>query len=372
MYHPDMMAYKSLFYVSGGRTNMDLTQWNNLPNEYMFKTFQDYIHDKLKHSQDLVDWLNWIAVMMAEKIRNETLVVIHRKLQTLKDERYIHQLHELENLLQNLVVLLHKKQPDPLKKNFQCHKYYNMRHQSYTNRCYHMNNIVYKDTTFCPVALSNLKEWSMIIFDKFMSSYVSNMYYVLKLKLSIFPHNIQFPPFSNLDDWEVVCEDDDHQLLSHPLLPHPHDFLTHKKCEGKRFVDKAKFEYYMEGSLSTYNVVLTNSPSPIPKLSPAIHRDEKVILTDKKDTTLHQSLYHENTNRHRSGKNKPNKRLSRILKETRKKKKTRKLHPPHRPEESEHEFDPYYGDFIGEHPYDSDYDHDYDYDYDYYDDYDYY
>lgn len=344
----------------GQNINMDLTQWNNLSNDNKFKTFQDYIHDKLSYIQVLADWLHWIAVMMAEKIRSETLVVIHRKLQTLTDERYIHQLCELQNVLQNLESLLEKKQPDPFKKNFQCRKHDNMR------RCYHFkNNIVYKCTTFCPVAFSRVQEWSTIILDKFLSSYVSNMYYVLKLKLSIFPHNIQLPPFSNVDDWEVVCEDDDHQLLSHPLLPHPRDFLTHKKCEGNRFVDKAKFEYYMEGSLRDYNVVLTHSPSPIPKLSAAIHRDEKVILTDKKDTTLHQSLYHENTNRHRSGKNKPKKLLSRILKETRKKKKTRKLHPPRRPEASEHEFDPYYGDFIGQHPYDSDHDHDYEYYYGY-------
>lgn len=363
-----MMAYKSLFYVSGGRINMDLTHWKNLHNENKFKTFQDYVNDKLSCTQDFIDWLNWIAVMMAEKIRSKSLIVIRYKLQTLTDERYLHQLRELENLLQKLERLLDKKQPNPLKKNFPCSRItfssYKL-HSTSTDkqRCYHFtNNTVYKGTTFCFFAFSNIEEWSTMLLDKFMSYYVSNMYYVLKLKLSIFPHNIQFPPFSNLEDWEVVCEDDDHQLLSHPLLPHPRDFLTHKKCEGNLFVDKAKFEYYMEGSLHTYNVVLTNSPSPIPKLSPTIHGDEKVILTDKKETTLHQSLYHENTNRHRSGKNKPKKLLSRILKETRKKKKTRRLHPPSRPEASEHEFDPYYGDFIGEHPYDSDSDSDYGYD----------
>ena len=220
---------------------------------------------------------------------------------------------------------------------------------------------------------SCLKQWSTMIFDKFMSSFVSNMYYVLKLKLSLFPHNVQFPPLNNLDDWEVVCEDDDHQLLSHPLLSHPRDFLTHKKCEGNRFVEKARFEYYMEGSFETCNVVLTDSPSPIPKLLPSTHDEEEVILTKKKET-IQQSLYHENTTHHKSGKQKNKKLLSRILKETRKKKKTKKLHPPSRPEPYEHEFDPDYDEYnyyirkqVGfNFDFDMDSDDDYVYDYDYY------
>lgn len=360
------------------RIDMDLTTWNNLHDEDKFKTFQDYLHDKLSHTPDLADWLNWVALMMAEKIRNEALVVIKQKLPRLMDERYIHQLTELDNILQKLVSLLDKKQPDRSQKELKCQKLssYKLRKKLpyyHSDRCYHfMNNVVYKGTTFCHLAFSNMEEWSAMILDKFMSFYVSNMYYVLKLKLSIFPQDIQMPPFSNVDDWEVVCEDEDYQLLSHPLLPHPRDFLTYKKCEGNRYADKAKFEYYMEGSFDTCSVVLTNSPSIIPKLLTTSYKDEEVILTKQKDT-IPQYLYHENTKGHKKGSKKPKKRLSRILKETRKKKKTRTFRPPSKPDayEDENEVDLDYDDVY---KYDDYYDDDDDDDYydDYYDYYNYY
>lgn len=365
---------------------MNIKQWNNLSNDDKFKIFQDYLHDKLSLTQDnLMGWLQWISVMMTEKTR-KNLDIIQNKLRQLRDERYIHQLNELENLLQNLATLLDKKQPNPQQKEFQCEQdpttptyrcpRYSVRYYHKNCRCIIKVRTKYHGTIFCNTSFSRLKEWSTMIFDKFMSFYVSNMYYVLKLKLSIFPRDIQFPPLDNLDDWELVCEDDDHQLLSHPLLPHPRDFLTHKKSEGERFVDKAKFEYYMDTSLDTCRVVLTHSPSTIPKLLPATRNDEEVAVSKKETDSIQQSLYHENTKQHKSGNKKPKKLLSRILKETRKKKKTKHIRPPSRPDAYEHKFDINSKVNVYNAYYYDDLDYYYDdwepicHDYDYFDDYD--
>lgn len=152
--------------------------------------------------------------------------------------------------------------------------------------------------------------------------------------------DVSFPSLSNPDHWEIICgEEKDIQILAHPLLSHPADFLIHKKREGSRYVDKAKFEYYMEDSLPKYNVVLTKTPSPIPKLVKPVHKDDVVTLTKKKENNNHLNrLYHESIKTRRNGKQKRNKPLSRILKETRKRKKTLSRLLP-RPDVYQHDFD---------------------------------
>lgn len=74
------------------------------------------------------------------------------------------------------------------------------------------------------------------------------------------------PPIDDPNSWEVVCADQDHVLLSHPLLHHPNDFLIYQPTHGARYADKARFAYQFPNTLSRYSVLLTKKPSHLPKL----------------------------------------------------------------------------------------------------------
>lgn len=88
------------------------------------------------------------------------------------------------------------------------------------------------------------------------------------------------PPLDDPDSWEVVCTDQDHVLLSHPLLHHPNDFLTYRPPHGSTYADKARFAYEFPDTLSRYNVVLTPKPSLIPKLT-----TPQPLLNNRRATT---------------------------------------------------------------------------------------
>lgn len=187
-----------------------------------------------------------------------------------------------------------------------------------------------------------LQRLSRNLFRSFMRRSVSQLYYVWKLRL----FSVHLPPPPPLDDlsiWEIICEDEEVQVLSHPLLPHPTDFLHKRKKElgGGRYVDKAQFGCYIPGTLAVHNVVFTKKPSAFPRLSSPLYREDFVC---RSNTPTPPPPFHaqSSTNSHKGGKKKRRKALSRVWKETHKKRK-----PVHRvwklheltPEEEEDEED---------------------------------
>lgn len=170
-----------------------------------------------------------------------------------------------------------------------------------------------------------------------MTPWVENMYYMRKLigMARIWVGDdllLQLPPIPPLQDiksWEIVAEDDDLQILCHPCLPHPRDFLLYDKTytpatDNNLYVEKARFQYKFQGTVETFNVVLTRSASIIPKLVrpmylPAEKRRSKQSSTSPAICSSYQESW-------RQGRTAPrkwtkNKGLSKIMKETRKKKK---------------------------------------------------
>jgi hypothetical protein len=124
------------------------------------------------------------------------------------------------------------------------------------------------------------------------------------------------------------------EMLSHPLLPHPADFLVkdkhmeEQKKKSRSYLDKAKFVYQYPGSLEKYIVVFTKTSSVIPKLtSPSFYQEEGSVVCNKEedgDAKQQQPMFSESTNyRHDTKQRKRTKRFSKVLKETRKQKKTK-------------------------------------------------
>jgi hypothetical protein len=189
----------------------------------------------------------------------------------------------------------------------------------------------------CANAKDALMEDVSEVMENFLAQWLSEYYYVWKLNQQ---GRIHFPvpvqthtmSLSDIHLWEVVCGDEEKQILSHPLLPHPLDFLEkHNRDKSSTlYVDKARFEYQIRNTLVQYPVVfLSHKTSIIPRLSP--HRpssqEEQAVCSTKQPTP--QVFYRETTTGHKKNeRHRHNKRrLSKILKETRKKNKTRLYRP---------------------------------------------
>jgi hypothetical protein len=166
-------------------------------------------------------------------------------------------------------------------------------------------------TTTCSSILKNVEKTVSLMLSFLCENIMSPLYYVRRLYHQGRFH--QFPIVLNLDvmkplgdiqSWEVVCEDEDTQYLSHPCLSHPLDFLVKKKYSNdtqSSYLQKARFEYQVQSYHDKYVVVLDKSPSKIPKLQHNVYQEEKILLQQK--TSLTTSLYQETT-RHSSCHNK--------------------------------------------------------------------
>lgn len=165
----------------------------------------------------------------------------------------------------------------------------------------------------------------------FLRLWLQDLYYVQKLigrgliRIPVPIDCLRLPAarFQDLDSWEVVCSDEEREILCHPLLPDPSDFLVREYVpEGDRFVDKARFQYSFPGSLERHRVVFTETPSVLPILVPAVPErkiESGTATTIASDEGVQVSWcgYAHRKKTHRM------KRLSRRMKESRKKKQTR-------------------------------------------------
>lgn len=272
-------------------------QWKNKNVQDKCAQWRLLVSGGLKTDDNMLMWFYRLACHM-EELSRECIHMIEDKIRTMDDRRYIDQFLHLEQALQT--------------HNSGCKQ---VRQSIFYNKIY--STCIYR---------FDLEGEGDAMFSAFFSSWVSGMYYVWRYCkttgfMETFLNDGVDICLGDIDQWEVICSDEDVEVLAHPSLPHPSDFLTRKKVVGDRYVDRARFEYFFQGSLQKYSVVLSRTPSVIPKLTmppPSMEEKDSPML---EDTGVGQCLFHEGTSSHRMGVKKRRKALSRILKETRKKKK---------------------------------------------------
>lgn len=283
----------------------DMTEWRQQPDRKKCLQWRDLVsggtmYEKL--SINMRVFFHHLACYM-ERLCQECLDAVQQRIGRTMDPRYIHQLSQLENYIQD-----HQRG---------CQEIVSLREG-------------FKERKRSPYWHMITKTESRMFFSAFFSSWVSDLYYAWKSckknnRLASFVNGHVSFSFDDIQQWEVICADEEEEILAHPLLSHPDDFLRRNKTVmGDRYADKARFEYYFQGkSLQDYNVVLTETPSVIPKLIAQSHQEDRVVLGCQGGAQV-QDLFRESTSGHRMGNKKRRKALSRILKETRKKKKASK------------------------------------------------
>lgn len=291
--------------------------------------WRNFLCQNVPISWELEYWFYWMAYFMKPQLQDITTAL--EKAPT-KDARYLDQIQQMATFVNDLLykcrcVLTAQQSRCFCDVRFPC-RIYRDRFKCY---CSNWRMIQVGCIKMCENAKFALVEDVMEVMNAFMAEWLYEYYYVWKLSTQgrlHFPIVVNINPMSLSDIrlWEVVCEDDDKQILSHPLLPHPSDFL--EKCMVDKtstlYVDKARFEYEIPGSLSKYSVVLSYQRSIIPRMAPAsLYSEEKPSKEEKQQPTTPQVLYTESTTAHKNGRQQHKKRrLSKILKEGRKKNKT--------------------------------------------------
>lgn len=175
----------------------------------------------------------------------------------------------------------------------------------------------------CASLRNQIKIQAIDILSFFVSQWISGFYYLCQLyykgrfHLNFFIEP-KIKPLNQLSSWEVVCENEDEQLLSHPSLPDPSDFILHKKkLIGDSYVEKAQFEYSFPKTLENYSVTFPKNGSFLPCLSSSSVSLYKPSINQKNEPS--QNLLRINIC-YKNNKNKKKKKpFSKIQKETRKK-----------------------------------------------------
>lgn len=246
-------------------------------------------------------------------------------LRNTRDERYIDQLHGFQDILVKHLDMcggfLNKHQLQ-MKRHVKCLHFYTY---CRTHRVHGVDvcNIDYIGVRF--------NHFSVLCRDLFQL-WVRDFYYVYRLAQQ---HRISIPvpldPVSigGLTSWETICMDGEMELMNHPLLPHPSDFLVKYTNfgQGTTYVDKARFQYSFFRPLEG-GVVFTRTPSVIPRLLPS--RDDIPLVDNTEQQTIQQPfmVHVSETINRRYGKTRKKRCPTQILKETRKKHKTIHKHRP--------------------------------------------
>lgn len=309
--------------------NMDYRQWTISDKTKTFKMF--LLQDKLDPAENLLKWINMICYIMTTKLEY-AITSLMMKMLFIKEYKVLHQLQILQN---NMSSLLDKCKSNSNTSNFQCKDYMKYCLCGKMSKWSPQMSFAFCKTTtvnsvvMCQILKDDIDRDCRHILSEFLTSWLAELYYVRNLyiqDLSIYVNTdkIKKPNFNDIREWELICEDEDTQILSHPLLPHPSDFLIRNIIKGNRYLDKAGFEYKMSNnSITMHTLCFTKTPSIVPKMIKKEFREENVILTDNKNNINNgSSMYYETTSTSRSF-NKKKRPLSRIMKETRKKKKTK-------------------------------------------------
>lgn len=290
--------------------------------------WKNFVFQNMSISWELEYWFYWMAYFTEPQLR-DTITALEKA--PTKDVRYRDQIQQMATYVKDVlfrcrgVLIAQRSRCFCTGAKFPC--------QYYRNRfkcdCFSWHMTQVGCLRMCDNAKHALKEDVAEVMNAFMDEWLHEYYYVWKMSSQgriHFPVVVNIHPMSLSDIrfWEVVCEDDDKQILSHPLLSHPSDFLEKRVVDmtSTLYVDKARFEYQIPGSLSKYPVVLSKQPSIIPRMAsaPFSQKPEKYLIQCQESR---QVLYTESTTTHKNAKQPHKKRrLSKILKEGRKKNKT--------------------------------------------------
>jgi len=297
--------------------------------------WKNYLFKHLSVSWEMEYWFYWMAYFMEHSLK--TTIGTLEKIDT-KDVRYLDQARQMTVYVNDVlykcrcVLTAQRSRCFCADMKFPCQSY----RERFKCHCFQWDMTKVGCLWMCGNAKNALIEDVSEVMKNFLAQWLSKYYYVWKLNqqgrlhlpVPIHTHTMLL---SDIHLWEVVCEDEERQILSHPLLPHPLDFLEKHNVDktSTLYVDKARFEYQIPGSLVQYAVVLSHKPSIIPRLGP-VHlssQEEEVVCSTKHPAS--QVFYRETTTGHKKNEKHHHKkrRLSKILKETRKKKKTRLYRP---------------------------------------------
>lgn len=318
--------------------------------------WKNFLFKNMLVSWELEYWFYWMAYFMEPELKN--IITALEKAPT-KDVRYLDQIQQMATYVKDVLfkcrcVLMAQRSHcfcTSSEMVFPCETY----RVRFFCCCLRWCMTQVGCLKMCDNAMQALNEDVAEVMKAFMVEWLYEYYYVWKMKNQgrlHFPVDVNIHPMSLSDIrlWEVVCEDDDKQILSHPLLSHPLDFLEKRVVDmtSTLYVDKARFEYEIPGSLLKYPVILSKKPSIIPRIAPAPFSQKEEEHTIQYEG-CHQVLYTESSTAHKNGKQPhKKKKLSKILKEGRKKNKTlwtrrRRVNNPLRQFVAVEEGEAYYG-----------------------------
>lgn len=311
--------------------------------------YRDFLYGKLQPEWATVVWFHCISFCLGPQLKG---VVVALDNAHTTDVRYTDQLSQMKAYVLDTMNKCRHTLICPLvdpssvlpcseyTSRFFCFPTHNLaqklRHQSSNILPYY--NTIHRTEKIGPIYMCHsanmaLKDDVWQVLNGLLTTWLSQFYYVCKLykegrlsfPIGLTDKYIKPLSLSDVSLWEVVCADDEKEILSHPMLPHPADFLEKKEIKGDTYASKACFQYQIAGTLKCYPVVLTHTPSIIPKLSPSTPKEETAIVHWKQPQI--QPLEQGSTSGGHSRTNpKRKRRLSKILKETRKKNKTKWCH----------------------------------------------
>ena len=301
--------------------------WDNRTDRLAL--WRDFLFKKAQVSWELEYWFYWMAYFMEHQLGD---IITTLGTARTKDVRYTDQIRQMSTHVEDVlhkcrcVLTAQRTRSVCAGGEFPC-RIYRDRFRCY---CSHRHMTKIGGLMMCKNTKDALIEDVAGVMNAFIVEWLCEYYYVWKMTRQ---RRIRLPmagdilpmPLHDIRLWEVVCEDDDKQILSHPLLPHPSDFLEKRVADNTStlYADKARFEYQIPGSLSRFPVVLLPGVrSIIPRMTPSPQYQQETVRCGWKQPTP-QILYRETCTEHKEG-SQPHKkrRLSKILKEGRKKKKT--------------------------------------------------
>jgi len=287
--------------------------------------WKDYIFNHTPVSWSMDYWFHWIAYFM-EPLLDRTMMALENT--DTKDIRYTDQLRQMKSYVCDTlqkcraVLSIHRRHFYQ-SGNFCCRDY----KDRFKCQCKSWYKVKVGSVIMCQQAKNALVEDVMEIMEGSLAQWLRQFYYVWKLNTQgrlTFQVSVstQTMPLGDIHLWELVCEDDDKQILAHPLLPHPLDFMERRVLDktSNSYADKARFEYQIPNTLSRFPVVLSKNPSIVPRLSSPSPLEETVFCDWKQP--MPQEHYTESTTGHKKERTRAKRKLSKILKEGHKKKKT--------------------------------------------------
>lgn len=268
---------------------MDYRQWTQLQNTEKLRILKNAAaNNALEPTDDMIHWWYWMTCHLDSNLKTVSANIL-AQLKKQTEARVLDQLREIYSCVENILDqcltfrMNHfetiRSKPCPLTQSScwdqcgppLCESYYGHYHECFQWRKH--------SSSLCSSMDRQAVMESKEIIRCFLIPMVSSMYYVWKLfredklRFPIDMEEIHMPPVNDLRSWEVICEDDEEQILFHPALPHPSDFIIQKKKkDGQSWADMARFVISVPTLLSQGSVILSKTPTVFPRVIKPILR----------------------------------------------------------------------------------------------------